>query len=84
MFRNILLATVAIILAGVLGYMIDLSRKPSSKIPYGYTYKLTPLRDYQIEIVEDTILLYDGNRCVGKFAWEDSTAFGQLLLGDNE
>lgn len=42
------------------------------------------LRDYQLEIVEDTIIVYDVNRCVGKFFWEDNSPLGQIILKDNE
>lgn len=44
------------------------------------------LRDYQLDIVVDTILVFDGDRLVGKipFPDEDSTALGNLIYIDNE
>lgn len=42
------------------------------------------LHEYQLEIVEDTILMYDRGRFVGTFHWEDAEPIGQLLLKDNQ
>lgn len=41
-------------------------------------------RDYQIEIVEDSILLFDGNRLVGTLPFTDyKTPLDSLIMEDN-
>jgi hypothetical protein len=49
-----------------------------------FSYQLVPLRDYQLEIVEDSILLFDGRRHVGTISFQEGTKLEQLIVSDNE
>ena len=47
--------------------------------------KNIPFRDYQIEVVEDTLLVYDLNRLVGKCFYEDyDKGIGEIIMKDNQ
>jgi hypothetical protein len=43
-------------------------------------------RDYQIDIVEDSLLIFDGNRYVGAvvFNWNNPAPIDSLIMADNE
>ena len=49
----------------------------SEKVVVTITY---PARDYQLEVVEDSLLLFDGNRLVGTVAF--GTALGDIIAED--
>jgi hypothetical protein len=42
-----------------------------------------PRRDYQIEVTQDSIILYDRDRWVHSQPLTDSTAIGAAILKDN-
>jgi len=51
------------------------------------TYQIVPLRDYQIEIVVDSLLIYDGKRHVGTipfFTGDNTTPIDSLIMVDND
>jgi hypothetical protein len=41
------------------------------------------LREYQMEIVEDSVLIFDRNRHVQTLSIEDGSTIGEALLNDN-
>jgi hypothetical protein len=41
-------------------------------------------RDYQLDLIEDSILVWDGNRYVGTIPMWDNSPLDSLLLKDNE
>lgn len=47
-------------------------------------HKAPTYSDYEITIAEDTLLIFDGNRFVGKIAFTDDSEIGALLYRDNE
>ena len=55
-----------------------------SKDGHAYGQATVPFRDYQLEIVEDTIYVYDLNRLVGSFFWEDDSPIGKIIMKDNQ
>jgi len=55
-----------------------------SKDGHAYGQATVPFRDYQLEIVEDTIYVYDLNRFVGSFFWEDDSPIGKIIMKDNQ
>lgn len=72
-------------LLAIAGSMVsckNAAREPIYNVKMCVQY--VPARDYQIDIVEDTLLIFDGNRLVGKIPFEDSTSIGSLIVGDNE
>lgn len=54
------------------------------------TYQVVPIRDYQIEIIEDSLLIYDGKRYVGTIAFGNGgnswkmSPIDSLIERDNE
>ncbi len=55
--------------------------------PSGQVYQNVPisLKDYQLEVIEDTILVWDMNRLVGKTSWEDhDKGIGEIIAADNQ
>lgn len=41
-------------------------------------------RDYQIELTNDSLIIYDGSRRVGATKWEETpTALDSIFLNDN-
>ena len=61
--KVILLLIVAIILT-----LCSCNRAYTEKVYYGY--QIVRVRDYQLEIVEDSILVFDGKRHVGTIPFE--------------
>lgn len=48
-------------------------------------YQIIPLRDYQIDIVEDSFLIFDGKRFVGRLPVDsDKDNLTKLINEDNE
>lgn len=43
-----------------------------------------PLKDYQLEVIEDTILVWDSNRFVGKIFYTDDEPLGYMIQEDNQ
>lgn len=73
------------LLLAIAGSMVSCKNAASEPIHnVNMCVQYVPARDYQIDIVEDTLLIFDGNRLVGKIPFEDSTAIGSLIVGDNE
>lgn len=54
----------------------------STPIIQSYAIQRIPSRDYQVEIVEDSLLFYDGNRFIGTIPIKDS-AISTLIYEDN-
>ncbi len=45
--------------------------------------KRPPLRDYQLEIRQDSIFLYDGNKLIGTTEW-DNNGIERMIELDNQ
>ena len=80
----LIIATVIIIMQQFLTEI-----KPTDKTKYTSTkknsaYTIIPARDYQIEFVEDSMLIFDGNRYVGTIPMWDNSPLDSLLKKDNE
>ena len=43
-----------------------------------------PARDYQIELIEDSMLIFNGHRFVGTIPMWDNSPLDSLLVKDNE
>lgn len=48
-----------------------------------YALQSIPARDYQLEVVEDSLLVFDGHRHVGTIPF-GNTAIDSLIMADNE
>lgn len=46
------------------------------------TLQFVPIRDYQLLIVEDSILVYDGKRHVGNILYTKDDEIGRLIYDD--
>ncbi len=42
------------------------------------------LRDYQLDVYNDTIYMFDGNKRIGMFTYTDSSEIGKIILNDNQ
>jgi hypothetical protein len=46
--------------------------------------QLVPARAYQIELINDSLYIYDGRRYVGRVFFTDDTEIGALIYEDND
>lgn len=67
-------------MAFIVKIVIDEVLKPYAK----HISPICNLRDYQLDVYNDTIYLYDGEDSIGKFFYEDSSELGKLILKDNQ
>lgn len=49
-----------------------------------YNNRKTAARDYQIEVDNDSIYMYDANRLVKTMSFTDDSEIGQAIIGDNQ
>lgn len=86
--------TMAVIVGATLGtlttlfyrHIKDIKQRPNT-IEFTSMFngiQIVQARDYQIDIVEDSLLIWDGNRYVGTIPAFDSSSLSKLMMYDNQ
>lgn len=78
---------IALIIPAIMGVLSCLPGCYRNEIISGKdkkAYLIVPGRDYQIELEEDSILVFDGHRHVGTIPMWDNSPLDSLLQKDNE
>lgn len=80
-------AVCAVLLTGLLYALLWLANIPAPKCPFEGNEcpnAREAMRDYQIELWNDSTVIFDGERRVGTMPFDSTQAFDKLMIEDNQ